>query len=198
MKIFNSSIGFVILYDALFSNAVFSVLKICLWQVLIYIFNFSYPHMVEKVLFLSQIFKIKILINIHCLRFSGSDNHIFSDWSLSLSVCASFISINEKQIIEEIGNLLWFFICNICKWYLKTFYENLNKNLCTGTKKRIQTVLLLKQEIEIPWLFPDHFNKKILFNTLAIFDTLGILSKLYYLKVLKCFNYTWYWLKFDF
>ena len=51
------------------------------------------------------------------------------------------------------------------------------------------TGLLLKQENEIPWLFPDHFKKKKLFNTLAIFDTVGTLSKLYYLKVQKYFNY---------
>ena len=54
--------------------------------------------------------------------------------------------------------------------------------------------LLLKQENEIPW----SFYEKILFNILAIFDTLEILSELYYLKVLICFNYRWYWLKFDF
>ena len=42
------------------------------------LFIFSYSYTVEKVLFLSQIFKVEILMHLHILRGPESDNHIFS------------------------------------------------------------------------------------------------------------------------
>ena len=52
--------------------------------------------MIEKVLFLNQVFEIDILMELHFLS-PKSENHIFSD----LSVCMSDTSITLKQIIGE-------------------------------------------------------------------------------------------------
>ena len=69
-----------------------------------------YPYMVEKILFCSQIFEIEILINLHVLSSSESENHIFNDWSVVrvsmcfylrecvfVSICVSVISITQNK-----------------------------------------------------------------------------------------------------
>ena len=60
------------------------------------IFTFSYLR-VEKELFWGQIFKLEILIDLHVLKSSESESHIFSVWS----ACVSVISITQKQITAE-------------------------------------------------------------------------------------------------
>ena len=40
--------------------------------------------MVEKVLFLGQIFELEILMGLHVMRTPESKNHIFSGWSVCL------------------------------------------------------------------------------------------------------------------
>ena len=42
---------------------------------------------VEKVLFLSQIFEVEILMDLHVVRSPESENHIFSVWSVCMCVC---------------------------------------------------------------------------------------------------------------
>ena len=43
--------------------------------------------MVEKELFLGQIFELEILMDSHVLRSPESENHIFSKWSVCVCVC---------------------------------------------------------------------------------------------------------------
>ena len=50
------------------------------------------PVMVEKVLFLSQIFEMEILIDLHVMRTPESENQILNVWSM----CVSAISITQK------------------------------------------------------------------------------------------------------
>ena len=52
----------------------------------IFFFIFSYLQ-VEKVLFLVQIFEVEILMDLHVLRSSESEKHIFSKWSVCMCVC---------------------------------------------------------------------------------------------------------------
>ena len=51
-----------------------------------FFFTFSDPYMIEKVLFLGQIFEMKILLDLHVLRAPESKNHIFSGWSVCVCV----------------------------------------------------------------------------------------------------------------
>ena len=88
--------------------------------------TFTYPYMVEK-MFLGQIFKIEILINIQVLRSPEFGNCIFSGWS----VCVRVISITLKQIIAKTSNLV-FYICIICWCYLKLFMK-LGEIVCVKT-----------------------------------------------------------------
>ena len=64
--------------------------------------------MIEKVQFLSQIFKSEILMNLQVLRSPKSENHIFSKWSVCMYV--SVISITQKQITAEASNLYLTFV----------------------------------------------------------------------------------------
>ena len=48
-------------------------------------FTFSYPNIVEKVLFKSQICVMQILMDLHVLRSSKSENHTFDNWLCVLS-----------------------------------------------------------------------------------------------------------------
>ena len=63
-------------------------------------------------------------------------NHIFSVWSACIRVCMSIISITQKQITVEILDLV-FYICIIYRCYLKFFYKDRIKALCTGAHKKI-------------------------------------------------------------
>ena len=59
--------------------------------------------MVQKALFLNQILEMEILMDLHILRSPGSENHIFSVWSVCMHVCVcvTVISITQKQITAE-------------------------------------------------------------------------------------------------
>ena len=52
-----------------------------------FLFTFCYPYMIDKVLFLAQIFKMKILIDLKLLRSPESEYNTFSDWSVHGCVC---------------------------------------------------------------------------------------------------------------
>ena len=54
-----------------------------------------------KVLFLGQIFKMEILMDLHVTRSAESENQIFSVWSECMCVCVSATSITPKQIIVQ-------------------------------------------------------------------------------------------------
>ena len=57
-------------------------------KILFISFYFFLPNvMVEKVLFLGQIFEMEILMDLHVMRTSESKNHIFSIWSVCTCVC---------------------------------------------------------------------------------------------------------------
>ena len=92
-----------------------------LWFSVEILFSFSYPH-IEKILFLGQIFEIKITMNLHVLRSPEFENRI-----LAVGLCLSIISITGKQIAAEISNfviLIWI----ICSCYLKFFIKMGQKN----------------------------------------------------------------------
>ena len=74
--------------------------------------------MVEKIMFLVQIFQMKILIDLHVLRSSESVNHII------LPVMKRIL----KQIIAEISDLA-FYIYTTCRCYLKLFI-NIGQIVC--------------------------------------------------------------------
>ena len=58
--------------------------------ILLVIFLLFLTHVVvEKVLFLSQIFEMKLLTDSHVMRSPESKNRIFSIWSVCLCVCLS-------------------------------------------------------------------------------------------------------------
>ena len=81
-------------------------------------FSYPYTYKMEKVLFLSQTFEMKILMYSCVLRSYESENHIFSKWS----VCVCLISITLKQITAETSNLV-FNICITYRCYLKRFIK---------------------------------------------------------------------------
>ena len=51
--------------------------------------TFYYPCMVEKILFLSQIFQTEILMDSQVLGFPQSENKTFRDWSVRMRVSVS-------------------------------------------------------------------------------------------------------------
>ena len=59
--------------------------------------------MVEKVLFWGQIFEVKILMDLHALRFPQPQNQ-----NILRLVYVSVISVTQKQIIAETRNLLFY------------------------------------------------------------------------------------------
>ena len=71
----------------------------------------------KKVLFLGQIFEVEILMDIHVLSSLESQNHIFSVWSVCVSVCmrvfvcacacVCVISTIQKQDTTESSNLVF-------------------------------------------------------------------------------------------
>ena len=99
-------------------------------------------------MFLSQIFEMEILMDLDILRLPEFENHIFSVWSVcmsvcvrvsvcpcicvsvceSLCVCLSVISITQKQITAESSNLT-FYVSIICRCYLKLFIK-IGQKLC--------------------------------------------------------------------
>ena len=73
--------------------------------------TFSYTYMVEKVLYLSQIFEMESLTVLQIFKDSESENQIYSNWALSLCVCVSVISITQKKNYSrnfKIGILLFY------------------------------------------------------------------------------------------
>ena len=60
----------------------------------LFFFIFSYPCMIEKVLFFRQIFEIVILMDLHVLRACESENYLFS----CLFFCVPVIIVIQKQI----------------------------------------------------------------------------------------------------
>ena len=93
--------------------------------------------MVEKVLFLGQIFEMEVLMDLHVLRFSEFENHIFSSWPVC--VISSVISITQKEITAETSNLV-FNICITYRCNLKLFIK-IGQELCVqGDTKEMKYV----------------------------------------------------------
>ena len=63
-------------------------------------FTFFYPYILEKVLFLVQIFETEILMDLHILRSPESEDHIFSGCAMRVSVCACSVILNSKRLIK--------------------------------------------------------------------------------------------------
>ena len=62
--------------------------------------------MSEKVLFMGQIFKLEILLNLQVLRSPESENHVFSRWLGFATVRMSVNSIIQKQSAAETLSLI--------------------------------------------------------------------------------------------
>ena len=92
-----------------------SVSYLFCWELLRFL---RIPH--EKVLFLGQIYKMEILIDLPILRSPESENHIYSD--LCVCMCLTVINITQKQITAETLNSV-FNICIIFRCYLKVFMK---------------------------------------------------------------------------
>ena len=75
-------------------------------------------------------------MHLHILRSFEFENHIFSGWTVFMSMRVCAISITEKQITAESSNLA-FYIYIICRYYLKLFSKDRTKSLFTETLKRI-------------------------------------------------------------
>ena len=89
--------------------------------------------MVEKALFLSQIFEMEILIDLHIWgRLPESENHISSGCSVSVT------SITLKQIIAETTNLVVYIY--IMYMLLESFHENQTVTQYRGTQKNFNTL----------------------------------------------------------
>ena len=54
----------------------------------------------EKALFLGQIFVMEILMDLHILRSSEYENHIFSGWSVYVCVCL-FVCLLSAQLKKK-------------------------------------------------------------------------------------------------
>ena len=87
----------------------------------------------ESIIF-GQIFEMEILMDLHVLRSSKSENYISSGWSLCMCVCVSacvsvsVISITQKQITAETSNLV-LNISIIYRCFLKYFMK-IGQKLC--------------------------------------------------------------------
>ena len=90
---------------------------------------FSYPCVVEKVVFWDKIFKMEIFMDLHVFRFPESENHTFSCWIVCMCVCPCY-RITPKQITTKAANLY--------QYLLDTFYEDRRNSLCTRSNKRIR------------------------------------------------------------
>ena len=103
-------------------------------KILIHYFSFllSLIHVIEgKVLFWSQVFEIKILIDLHVMSSAEFENHIFSVWYLCICVCYqhnsnTYCSRNIKFAIFYLYMML-----------LKSFYKDQTKTLCTREQRRV-------------------------------------------------------------
>ena len=63
----------------------------------LYIFTFSYTWIVNKVLFLGQIFEMEILIDWHVLRYPEFENHTFNDLPVSLLSANSNVNYSRNS-----------------------------------------------------------------------------------------------------
>ena len=92
-------------------------------------------------------FELQILIDLHVLRSAESENHIFSVWSVCISVsvclsvclCVCVISMTQKQITAESTNLA-FYIWVIGRCYLKRFIKSDKNSMYSGIQKNFNTL----------------------------------------------------------
>ena len=106
-------------------------------------YHFLLRKHLQKVLIWSQIFEIKILMDLRVLRSAESQNHKFSRLvSLSLSacvrVCLSVTNIIQEQTTAETSCLI-FYICITFRRNSKKFYGDQKNSICIKTHKRILT-----------------------------------------------------------
>ena len=106
-------------------------------------FLYFYISKQRKYCFWYQIFKMEILMDLHVLRSTESENHIFSVWSVCICVCVCVSmcrrvcyqhnsKTNQSRNIN-FGILLLYHI----RMLLETFRKDRTKFLCTGAHKRI-------------------------------------------------------------
>ena len=92
--------------------------------------------MVEKVLFLREIFEAEILMDLHVMRTYEFENHIFSVWSLCLCVHVPVISITDNTNYSRNMkfDILYLYYTQILS---ETFYKDRTKILYTDAHKII-------------------------------------------------------------
>ena len=93
--------------------------------------------MVEKVIFLDRIFEMEILMDLHFMR---SENHIYSSWSLCVSVIST-----QTLITGETSNFVFYiFIQYRCS--LKLFIK-IEQKLCVQEHTKNSNTLRPMEEI---------------------------------------------------
>ena len=84
--------------------------------------------MVEKELFLSQIFEMEVLMDLHVMKSLESENYIFNVWSVCMYVCMSAVSITQKTNHSRNIKFGILHLCNV-QMLLETFYKDRTKIL---------------------------------------------------------------------
>ena len=88
--------------------------------ILVFLFIFCYPCVVEKVFLGGQVSKMEIFMDFHILRFLGFENHIYKRL---ICIYASVISkINTHTHTHTKTNLI-FRMCDIYRSFLKHFIK---------------------------------------------------------------------------
>ena len=97
-----------------------------------FLFTFSYPYAIEKVVFSGPIFLSEFPLKLHILKSSESENQVFNDWSKNLLQHNSQINNNRK---------LKFCVLNLYyrEILLETFYSHLSYNKCMDKQKNSVT-----------------------------------------------------------
>ena len=103
-------------------------------------FLLSLTHvMVEKVLFLGQIFGMEIFMHLHFLTYPESEIHIFSDWLVCLYVyqCVCLSACYQHNLKRNYRKNLMFGILHLhhIQMLLETFYRNWTKASVQGHAK---------------------------------------------------------------
>ena len=97
----------------------------------------------RKVSLKGQIFDTEIFRDLQVFMSSESENRTFSGWYMYVTV----ISITKKEIAASTPNLV-FYICIICRYYLKLFMKFEHKYFAQGHTKKSYTLRLMD---EISW-----------------------------------------------
>ena len=102
--------------------------------------------MEEKLLFLGQIFEAEILMNLHVMIVSASENHISSVWSVCLCVRLNACYQHNSKINYSRNTKFGIVYLYHAQILLESLYKDWRKTLCTGEHKRFLIHYGLRKE----------------------------------------------------